>query len=711
VTVGPLRPAADRPDPAGRPGTAADRADAGVAGPAAAAGPEPPDPEAERVLASRIVDTLLREDYGGLSARIRRRDGGAVLDLPAGRGTPARGVPGRALPLEPDGFLADLRLLQAPEGQPASALTLDDVDAAVAAVSDPRDRDGVAAFATECRQALAAIRLRARHQPGTLRKIAGEWLAAPDARSGPRGLLGYEALAALLPHPAYPTSEARPGFSDEDALRYAPEHYPRFALCWVAVPRSRLAVAGRLAPPPGWPTMAEVGLPPALAATHELLPVHPLTARDQLGRALAEAGLSDPASARHRGARDREALDRRSPVAPSAVFDPRSSGAERAVVAPVTSLQVIPTLSTRTVALAGQPGTHVKLPLPTSTLGLLNRRSIGPGTLADGALVRAILATAGDGDPLLRGLLLADESSYAHAGHPYLGYLLRRLPGGLDRHRIVPVAALLAPSPEAGQGPGAGSGRPLVTEELVIEELARWAWRGDLAGLFTAYLRVLFGLQVRLFARYGIALESHQQNAALVLAQPAAPARPAAAGTGIAGAAGLGAGIRHEGDAGADGTDADRVRLLVKDLDGALIHLPRLTQALGAAAPDDAAFADPRLLTRSDDALADVFSTITVHLCAGALAFGLARRGVAPLGDLLALIRRELTAAIDRHAAWPAAAVLRTRVLEADRLTGKSMVTAGTLVAKSRTGASDINKFYGTHGPNYLKDVPMRSCR
>jgi hypothetical protein len=250
---------------------------------------------------------------------------------------------------------------------------------------------------------------------------------------------------------------------------------------------------------------------------------------------------------------------------------------------------------------------------------------------------------------------------------------------------------------------------------------------------------VLFGLQVRLFARYGIALESHQQNAALVLVPPAAriaplaariaplaariaplaapggprtaSARPATAGTGTrdegrTGAAGLGAGMQDEGSATADG-----VRLLVKDLDGALIHLPRLTEALGAAAPDDAAFADPRLLTRSDDALADVFITITVHLCAGALAFGLARRGVAPLDDLLALVRRELTAAIDRHAAWPAAAVLRTRVLEADRLTGKSMVTAGTLVAKSRTGAGDINKFYGTHGPNYLKDVPMRSCR
>jgi siderophore synthetase component len=360
-------------------------------------------------------------------------------------------------------------------------------------------------------------------------------------------------------------------------------------------------------------------------------------------------------------------------------------GTAGAVVAPGAGLRVTPTLSTRTVAVIGQPDTHLKLPLPTSTLGLLNRRSIGQGTLADGALVRGLLATVRDHDPLLDDLLLADESSYAHAGHPFLGYLLRRLPAGLDRHRIVPVAALLAPSADAV----AGAGRP-----LVIEELARWAWHGDLAGLFAAYLRVLFGVQVRLFAKYGIALESHQQNAALVLGPPAVPAgrEPVGAGDGAESATG-------------------RVRFFVKDFDGALVHLPRLRAALGPDTPADGAFADPRLLTTSDDALADVFITITVHLCAGALAFGLARRGVAMLPDLLALIGRELTAALDRHAGWPAASLLRARLLDADRLPGKSMVTAGTLVAKSRTGASDINKFYGTNGPNYLKDVYMRSCR
>jgi siderophore synthetase component len=374
------------------------------------------------------------------------------------------------------------------------------------------------------------------------------------------------------------------------------------------------------------------------------------------------------------------------------------------MVAPGTSLRVTPTLSMRTVAVSGQPDQHIKLPLPTSTLGLLNRRFIPPGTLADGALVRRVLATiitedgataadatgADDAGAQLGGaLLLADESSYAHAGHPYLGYLLRRLPPGLGRCRIVPVAALLAPSPagvmvDRWEHPGtpndplsSGTGQP-----TVIEELAGWAWDGDLLGLFGEYLDVLFGIHVRLFARYGIALESHQQNIAVVIGPPGDPVR---------------------------------LRLLVKDFDSTLIHLPRLAGALGSAAPDESAFADPRLVTRSDDALADVFITITVHLCAGALAFDLARRGAAPLPDLLALVRRKLIAALDRQAGWPATAVLRSRVLDAARLPGKSMVTAGTLVAKSRTGANDINKFYGTDGPNYLKylkpDDNDRSCQ
>ncbi|HEX4061782.1 MAG TPA: IucA/IucC family C-terminal-domain containing protein [Streptosporangiaceae bacterium] len=186
----------------------------------------------------------------------------------------------------------------------------------------------------------------------------------------------------------------------------------------------------------------------------------------------------------------------------------------------------------------------------------------------------------------------------------------------------------------------------------------------DLAG---AYFGVLFRIAVRLFVRYGIALESHQQNAALIV-----------------------------GPAGG-------VRLMVKDFDGALINHGRLTSALGGQAPPAAAFADQRLLTGCDDELADVFITITVHLCAGAVAFGLARAGRAPLPDLLGLVRRSLAAALDEYPGDPAAALLRARVLDAPRLPGKAMLTAGTLVDKARTGARDINKYIGTSGPNYLR--------
>ena len=602
-------------------------------------------PDAEHELAARVIDALLREDYAGLARRVRTRHGEPVLDLPA------TGQPGLTLPLEPDGFLADFRIRRAGE-RPAAVtgsrpLTLADVAAALAAVSDPRDSGGVAAFEAECREALAALRLRERHLPGVRARLA----LRPDGWLGTRGLLAYEALAAAMAHPAYPASQARRGLSDDDLLRYAPEYRPEFTLRWVAIPRARLATAGRVHErPPGWPAPPEVGLPGALAASHDLMPVHPVTARDQLAQALDEAGLTVTAGKAGGGVR------------------------EAAVIAPGGFLPVAPTLSTRTVAVLSQPRSHLKLPLPTSTLGLLNRRFLQPGTLADGALVRAILVAAARYDAQLDSLLIADEGSYAHAGHPYLGYLLRRLPEGLEACRIVPVAALLAPFPGA-PFPGAPhtGARPGASQPLVIDELARWTGAGDARELFGAYLEVLFGLHVRLFARYGIALEAHQQNTALVLGGQDGPSAP---------------------------------RLLVKDFDGTLIHLPRLAAALGSRAPDESAFADHRLVTRSDDALADVFITITVHLCAGALAFGLASRGAAPLPELLTLVRRALSAALDRDAAWPATAVLRARALQADRLPGKSMVTAGTLVAKSRTGASDINKFYGTTGPNYLK----RSC-
>jgi IucA / IucC family/Ferric iron reductase FhuF-like transporter len=570
----------------------------------------------EAGLAAAVIDTLLAEDYGGLAGHVERTPDGPALRLPGGRDL--------VLPLRACAFLADWRV-----ARPAPGLRLDDVLAALAAVADAEDAAGVAAFGAECRAALAALRLRERHLPAVRAALArvdpGGWL-------GPDGSVRYDALAAGQPHPVYPASAARLGFGEQDGLRYAPEFRPEFELNWVAVPgaaivRPAAAGCGR---PGWWPAPADVGLPAALAGSHDLIPVHPVTARQVLGDALAEAGLAGAET----GLAGAEAG--------LAGAEARLAGA---VVAPGPWLRVRPTLSVRTVAVTGQPGVQLKLPLPVSTLGLRNQRAIIPATLADGALVHQVLTTVTGRDPGLDRLLLADDGDYAHAGHRYLGYLLRRLPGGLAACRIVPVAALLAP----GQG-----GR------LVIEDLAGAA---GLSEFFLAYLDLVFGVAVRLFVRYGIALEAHQQNAAVVVG----PGRS--------------------------------LRLLVKDFDGTLINHGRLASALGSAAPEPSRFADPRLLTGSDDALADVFITITVHLCAGALAFGLAGR----LPQALDLVRDALSAALDEHGGAPAAALLRRRVLAADRLPGKAMVTAGTLRDKARTGASDVNKCYGPAGPNYLR--------
>jgi IucA/IucC family protein/ferric iron reductase FhuF-like transporter len=572
------------------------------------------DVATEAELAAAVVDTLLREDYAGLAGRVRVTGAGTVLDWPGGP----------VLPLRADGFLADFAVTrQVP-------LTLSDVGSLLAAVAPAADADGVAAFGAECQQALATLRLRDRHlgDRGSAGRPLGD--LPPGPWVGPGGAVWYDALAAARPHPAYPTAACRLGFTDEDSLRYAPEFRPEFELAWVAVPRAALVTA-RPGRPGWWPEMTEVGLPADLAASHELLPVHPLTARLALPQALAEAGLDRADQA-------------------------------GAVVAPGSRLAVRPTLSTRTVAVTADPGVQLKLPLPVSTLGLLNRRGLVPRTLSDGALTGRILAGLTARDPALGGLLLTDDGDFAHAGHPALGYLRRRLPDGLGACRVVAVAALLAPVP----GAEATTGTHRAAGPLVVDELAQLGWGGDPVAFFRDWLDLLFGVQVRLFVRYGIALESHQQNAAVVVGP-------------------------------------STLRLLVKDFDGALIQPGRLTGALGGAGPDPAAFGDQRLLTGSEDELADVFITITVHLCAGALAFGLARRGYAALPGLLAMVRQSLAGALDREDDAPATRRLRARVLEAERLTGKAMVTAGTLTEKSRSGARDINKFYGPGGPNYLR--------
>ncbi|HEV2638206.1 MAG TPA: IucA/IucC family protein [Actinocrinis sp.] len=597
----------------------------------------------EGALLLRVLSTFLREDVVGLRTRSVKEDRPDGLWLRRA----ATDATALLLPAREDGFQSEyaarLPLLRIePEGREVTTGVA--VLAEIAALADPEDRAGFDAFAAEYRDALAALRLQAATHDQVTADLAAR-LGADCARwAGTSASLAFDVLAARTGHPLYPTGAARIGLSADDLRRYAPEYAPRFALRWVALSKDVVTVRGvgvgvgvgvggglGLDERPGgfWPSPSDLGLT-GLDATHLTLPVHPLTAAGPLREALRATGLAD-----------------------------------RAVLAERPLPDVTPTLSMRTVALTASPDIHLKLPLATSTLGLLNRRTIKPGSLVDGAAGQRLLEVVAAREPRFRGRILhVDESCYAHADHELLAVLVRRIPTGLGGCTIVPLAALTAPAP---------GGR------LVIDHLAdRW-FGGDPAALLDALLTLLLDWHVTLLG-YGIALESHQQNISIVLDEP-----------------------EPETEA------PTRIRLLYKDDDSPRIHHSRLRAALGPDAPEPAEFADRRIFVDDDGPVLDLFVTITLHLCAGAFAFNLADHGRAPLKQLLDLVRDRLDEAIQRLDDRPGApdgpgdlqTALRAHTLDAAHLPVKAMVTAGTLLTKARSGASDINKHYTT-GPNYL---------
>lgn len=583
---------------------------------------------AERALLIRVVDALYREDHLGWSSA--SRPSAPPARVPAQSWVPAVGwrvapLPGGRqvlAPMCPDGFLADHRLaapLLVVEGAgPTTGIRtrLTEVLDALTPLGDPAAMAGWTAFADECRQALAVARLPV---PAVV---------APTGGSGYPGLLRYEAIAAAAEHPVHPFARCRLGLTTTDLRRYGPEFSPRFRLRWSAVPRRGLAMSGSV--PSWWPVPSTLGMSADLDDDHVALPVHPLTAARGLVTVTGRAWL------------------------------------------PVT-----PTLSTRTVAVVGDPTVQLKMPLPTATLGARNRRTIKAGTLGDGDVVQRLLAAVLAREPALTGrVLLADESTWLHSGDEHLAVLVRRMPPEVDGCTLVPVAALAATPPG---DPDAG---PVLCDLGARYPGGRHALLGD-------YLDLLFDWHVALWLRYGIALESHGQNVTVVL------------------------------DTGPDPAPrgGPRLRLLYKDNDGPRVDCRRLAEALGnttGAAVGPGLFADARIAVSDDRELADVFTTITLHLCAAAPVLALAT-GPADRRHLTEMVSARLEAAADR---WcdgidargrRAERLLRREVLGATRLPIKAMVTAGTLLPKERLGCTDINKYYLRTGPNYLRAPRSRA--
>ncbi len=585
-------------------------------------------------ICTRVVDALLREDVRGCVTR------GRLVKAPAFAA--ARPLPndhawlaiehfgdaagGRLwIPVAPERFMQPWRLACLPllvergDGEAEALFGVDEILARFAAGCDTATVERFREFAVECAAALSHRR--------AAEAARRDWFAtAPAVDEAPDAwherMLHHDHLASFLDHPLYPTARAKLGFEVEDLRRHAPEFAPSFELNWVAVPRDLHHPRGD-ALPPGWPGFEDVGLSPALAADHALLPVHPFLWEGGLDALLANAGLMD-----------------------------------RVVRAPRTHLRVTPTLSVRSLVLTEAPDWHIKLPLTIRTLGAKNIRTIKPSTIGDGQRVQDLLAAVLQREPALRDrVLLTREDIGAHVGgHNFLGVIVRRYPAAALRGSTpVPVAGLLAEAPDG---------------RLVAQRLADRFHGGDVEAFFDAYLDLTLRLHLTLWVRYGIALESNQQNSVVVLSD-----------------------------------EAPGLRLLLKDNDAARLHRARLHRVSPSLAERLDALEDVRLLVSDELALAQMFTTITLQLNVAVLVEGLAA-SVPGFDRARAYLRtRERVAAVleDLAATGEDVALARATLLDDDHLHLKYLLTAATLLDKATTGAADVNKFYGKTAPNFLK--------
>lgn len=429
-------------------------------------------------IAWRIIDCCLREDLRGIMHR-----GSEAAPPPAARQTwpqpifPERWwclahLPGGVLwlPVQSSDYMQSLRatgdgwLRETPQG-----LTYESgAEAWLALLAEGLDEETCRLHREYAAEAQCAAEHRALSRQA-YQEHADTLAGALDAATWDERALRCDQVASHRDHPFYPTARAKTGFTETDMRAYAPEFDPTFALRWLALPREALQ---QTTPPPAfWPRMADVGLDPALATTHALLPVHPLT--------WLRLGEED------------------FPLPPGTHCAPRAS------------LRVRPTLSVRTVMPVEHPDRHIKLPLLMRTLGALNLRLIKPSTIYDGHWFgQALTAIAAHDDALRNRYVHVDE---AHGGHVdearHLAYLVRGYPA-LPDATLAPTAALCSLMPD---------GRPFAAH------LADRFHRGDLLAWWQDYATLLSDVHLRLWLAYGVALEANQQNSVLIYAPGQAP--------------------------------------------------------------------------------------------------------------------------------------------------------------------------------------------
>ncbi|SFR49073.1 Siderophore synthetase component [Marinobacter gudaonensis] len=581
-------------------------------------------------LTRRLVDALIREDVAGCQSDSQAV---GVDGVPGSPGTPATWLRWTLaqgilwLPVHPATFMQRWQwsgdaLIWQPAGQVGSVSEVNHYEQVLACLTaEEHDDSGeqLEIYADECRTAEAHDTLCLAERSRWFDDIRHQGQSWKDFPRLSERMLHFDRLAAFLDHPFYPSARAKSGFDKAALVAYAPEFAPRFQLRWLAVPGSEVTSMGEL--PGCWPDFSEVGLDNRLADSYQLLPVHPH---------LWDTALSEYLSTTDIGA--------------------------RVIRAPAPALWVQPTLSVRTLQLEAAPEVHVKVPLTIRTLGNRNIRTVKPSTLYDGHTVQKILQEIAGKDPVLKGTFsVTDESSGLHVGDlPWLGCIVRRFCGFSDQQQIVPVASLLADSPDG---------------RCVAQMMADEFNRGDLTEWVRQYVALTLTVHLRLWLVYGIALESNQQNSMVLLT----PGRPP--------------------------------QLLFKDNDAPRLRPDRLRGQMPSIESKVAQLRDQRILVKDETPLAQMFTTITLQLNLAVILEGLSARGLGSRAHWYRVLREEVISVLDQLDDLGVNTQPARKVLLEDRqLYTKYLLRAGSLESKSRTGAADINKFYGKLAPNFLRN-------
>ena len=424
-------------------------------------------------------------------------------------------------------------------------------------------------------------------------------------------LLRADQIASYLDHPYYPTARAKFGLSDHDLEQFAPEFAQSFELRWLAIEKSLVTLTSPQ--PECWPTMEQVGLPADFALSHELFPAHPLTLRSLDGL-------------------------------PDGVIE-----------APVACLEVTPTLSVRTVVVNQAPQTHIKVPLIMRSLGTKNIRLIKPSTLYDGHWFERLLTHLEQTDKDLHGTFF--HCYEKHGGHvgddKTFAYIVREYPQSYFQDKaLVPVAALASPMPDG---------------RLFLEHLAEQYYQQDTLTWFKDYVDLLCKVHLTLWIRYGIALESNQQNAIIAF------------------------------------DEQGKMTLAMKDNDAARIWPERFQTFEHQSPVKCEQLFDQRITVDNELALGQMFTTITLQLDIAAIVEAMATRGIATSAYLYEVVANSLSQQLNQLDEQGHNTKLANEMLfESPNLYAKYLLSSGSLLSKEASGASDINKFYGLSAPNFL---------